>query len=304
MTAWLRHQKHAFSAALGRLRTQWLGTLLAALAMGVAISLPAGLYLLLGNLGRIAGELPAQPEISVFLEPGATDAQKAALARRLRQADIAKAYFVPKDRALEALATSQGLTDIAAGLPANPLPDAWIVQPASPARDELTRIADELRRLPGVAETHLDSIWAERLQAALDAGRTLVGLLAGLFAVALVAISGNAIRAQVLARRDEILVSRLIGATDRHVRRPFLYVGALQGLFGGLAGIGVLVAAGAVLNGPIERLASLYGSNFRLAPPDAFETLAVLALTVLFSWVGAWISVTRTLRQVESAVPA
>lgn len=301
MRAWLRHQKLALGAALGRLRAQWLGTLLTALAMGVAISLPAGLYLALDNLGRVAGELPAQPEISVFLDNGASAAEQQALAARLKQPDIAKAHFVPKDRALEALATTQGLTDIAAGLPANPLPDAWIVTPTSTGRDALTKLAAELGKLPGVAETHLDSVWAERLHAALEAGRTTVWLLAGLFAVALVAISGNAIRAQVLARRDEILVSRLIGATDRYIRRPFLYLGALQGLFGGLAALGVLAAAGAVLGDPVERLASLYGSNFQLSPPGLPETAAVLGLTVLFSWLGAWASVARTLRQVESA---
>ncbi|MEW6415273.1 MAG: permease-like cell division protein FtsX [Pseudomonadota bacterium] len=301
MMAWLRHQKHALGAALGRLRAQWLGTLLTALAMGVAISLPAGLYLALDNLARVAGELPAQPEISVFLDAGASAAQKQAIAARLKQPDIAKAHFVPKDRALEALVAAQGLTDIAAGLPDNPLPDAWIVQPESTTHDDLVRVADELGKLPGVAETHLDSVWAERLQAALDAGRTLVWLLAALFAVALVAISGNAIRAQVLARRDEIQVSRLIGATDRYIRRPFLYLGALQGLFGGLAALGVLGAAGALLHGPIDRLASLYGSGFQLAPPGGAEIVAVLSLTTLFGWVGAWLAVTRALRQVESA---
>lgn len=301
MMAWLRHQRRALGTALGRLRAQWLGTLLTALAMGVAISLPAGLYLALENLGRVAGDLPAQPEISVFLDAGATEPQKQALAARLRQADIAKAHFVPKDRALEALASTQGLTDIAAGLPANPLPDAWIVQPVSTTGDALARMSDELGKLPGVAETHLDSVWAERLNAALGAGRTLVWLLAALFGIALVAISGNAIRAQVLARRDEILVSRLIGATDRYIRRPFLYLGTLQGLLGGLAAVGVLAVAGAVLAGPVSRLASLYGSAFQLVPPAPLEVAAVLALTALFSWVGAWFSVTRALHQVESA---
>lgn len=301
MIAWLRHQKRALASALDRLRSQWLGTLLTALAMGVAISLPAGLYLALDNLGRVAGDLPAQPEISVFLDADASAAQKQALEARLKAADIAKAHFVPRDRALEALAATQGLGDIAAGLPSNPLPDAWIVQPGSSARDELVRIADELGKLPGVAETHLDSVWADRLQAALDAGRLVVWLLASLFAVALVAISGNAIRAQVLARRDEILVSRLIGATDRYIRRPFLYLGALQGLFGGLAAVGVLAVAGTLLRGPVDRLASLYGSGFQLAPPAPVEILAVLAFTALFGWLGAWLSVTRTLHQVESA---
>jgi cell division transport system permease protein len=301
MIGWLRHQKHALTAALNRLRSQPVATLLTALAMGVAISLPSGLYLVLGNLSRLAGDLPAQPEISVFLDTEVSSAQKQAIAARLKQADIASAHLVSKDAALAALSAEQGLADIAAGLTQNPLPDAWVVRPLATSRDELAQVAAELSKLPGVAETHLDSQWADRLQAALAIGRTGVWLLAGLFAIALVAISGNAIRAQVLTRRDEILVSRLIGATDRYIRRPFLYLGALQGLLGGLAAGGVLAVAGAILRAPVERLAGLYGSTFHLLPPTWLEIACVLGMTTLFGWLGAWISVTRALQQAEAA---
>lgn len=301
MIGWLRHHKHALTAALRRMRTQALTTLLTALAMGVAISLPSGLYLVLGNLDRLAGGLPAQPEVSVFLDSAASTAQQQAIAARLRQPDIAEARFVPRDAALAALSAAQDLADITAGLTQNPLPDAWVVRPRTASREELVRVAADLGTLPGVAETHVDSQWADRLQAALAIGRTGVWLLAGLFAIALVAISGNAIRSQVLARRDEILVSRLIGATDGYVRRPFLYLGALQGLLGGLAAGGVLAVAGALLRAPVERLAGLYGSTFHLLPPSPPEIAVVLGLTTLFGWFGAWFSVTRALRQVEAA---
>jgi cell division transport system permease protein len=301
MIGWLRHQKHALTAALRRLLTQAVATLLTALAMGVAISLPSGLYLILGNLDRLAGNLPAQPEISIFLDPASSSAQQQAIAARLKQPDIAKARHVPKDEALATLSASQGLADITAGLTQNPLPDAWVVRPRDASRAELVRIADALAKLPGVAETHLDSQWADRLQAALAIGRSGVWLLAALFAIALVAISGNAIRAQVLSRRDEIQVSRLIGATDRYIRRPFLYLGALQGLLGGLAAGGVLALAGWALREPVAHLAGLYGSGFQLLPPTAIEIAVVLGLTSLFGWLGAWISVTHALRQVESS---
>ena len=301
MISWIRHQKHALTSALRRLSRQPLATLLTALAMGVAISLPSGLYLMLGNLSRLAGDLPAQPEISLFLAADATPGATQVLAARLKKPDITSARFVSKEDALSDLSKEQDLTDITAGLGQNPLPDAWIVRPASHSREALARLSDELEKLPGVAETHLDSQWAERLQSALTIGRTGVWLLAGLLAIALVAISGNAIRAQVLTRRDEIHVSRLIGATDRYIRRPFIYLGALQGLLGGLAAGGVLTFAGMMLQAPVAHLASLYGSGFSLVPPTLAEIGIVLGFTTLFGWLGAWISVTRALHQVESA---
>jgi cell division transport system permease protein len=301
MTGWLRHQKRAAGAALRRLFAQPLAALLTLLAMGVATSLPAGLYLILDNLDQLAGRAASQPEISVFVDPAATAEDRQTLAARLGQTDIAQARFVSRDEALRALSAAQGLADVGAGLPDNPLPDAWIVRPRLGSRAGLARIASDLARQPGVADVHLDSQWVERLHAVLAIGRTGVALLAGLFAFALLAITSNAIRAQVLARRDEIQVSRLIGATDRHIRRPFLYLGALQGLLGGLAAGGVLAGAGWALREPVTRLASLYGSNFQLRPPTLLEAAVVLGLTTLFGWLGAWLSVTRTLRQAEAA---
>ena len=100
MIGWLRHHKHALAAALRRLGIQPFTTLLTALAMGVAISLPSGLYLGLDNLSRVAGGLPAQPEISLFLDAGSSAEQKQAIAARLKLPDIAQARFVPKDEAL------------------------------------------------------------------------------------------------------------------------------------------------------------------------------------------------------------
>lgn len=301
MMGWVRHQKRALTSSLHCLSRQPMATLLTALAMGVAISLPSGLYLGLDNLNRLAGGLPAQPEISLFLADNASSSQKEAIAARLKQTDIASARYVPRDEALAALGAEQGLADIAAGLAQNPLPDAWIVHPHASTREELVQLQTTLAEIPGVSDTHLDSLWAERLQAGLAIGRTGVWLLAGLFAVALAAISGNAIRAQVLARRDEIQVSRLIGATDRHIRRPFLYLGALQGLLGGLVAGAVLAMAGWLLRAPVEHLASLYGSAFQLSPPATLEIITVLGLTTLFGWLGAWLSVARALHRAETA---
>lgn len=298
---WLRQQWRASLAALRQLGRQPVATLLTTLAIGVAISLPSGLYLVLANLDRLAGDLPAQPEISLYLEPDIAVDERETLAKRLEQHPLlASRRYISRDEALKALGASQNLADITAGLEENPLPDAWVVQPTQATTAQMTRLETEFRQLPGVAEVHLDSAWAERLQAALALGHIVVLILASLLGMALVAISGNAIRALILAKRDEIEVSRLIGATDRYIRRPFLYLGALQGLMGGLAAVGVLAAAAALLHSPIARLATLYGSQYQLRPPTLIEVGVALAATTLLGWTGAWITVARTVRQVEA----
>lgn len=299
---WLRQQARALQVALRQLGLHPFATLFTALAMGVAISLPGGLYLILTNLDRLADKLPAQPEISLYLATDINAAARDALAARLRQhTALASSRFVSRDAALAALSESRNLDDLTAGLDRNPLPDAWIVQPRDATATNMAALKNEFEKLRGVADVEVDSVWAERLQAALALGHTGVWLLASLFGIALVAISGNAIRALILARREEIEVSRLIGATDRYIRRPFLYLGAVQGLLGGLAAAGVLALAGGVLDAPVLRLAQLYGSQYRLQPPTPDEIGVMLAVTAVLGYLGAWLTVARTLRQVERA---
>lgn len=299
---WLRQHRRAALAALRQLVAQPVATLLTTLAIGVAISLPSGMYLILSNLDRLAGDLPAQPEISLYLDTEIDAAAREAIAARLQQHPaLAYRRFIPRDEALKALGETQNLTDITAGLEHNPLPDAWVLRPREATPVTMAALQAEFQKLPGVAQVHLDSAWAERLQAALALGQTAVLLLAVLLGIALIAISGNAIRALILSKRDEIEVSRLIGATDRYIRRPFLFVGALQALLGGVAATGVLAAAAILLQPPIARLAALYGSQYQLRPPSLTEFAVALVVTTLLGWLGAWLTVARTFRQVEAA---
>lgn len=296
----LRAQLTALKTALSRFWHTPLVSLFTLVAIGVAISLPASLYLALANLDRLAGHLPVKPELSLYVSPDASQDQ----AKQLRQAlagrkDLNNARYVSRDTALKSLTETGGLSDITAGLDGNPLPDAWVLTPADPDPAALERLKAELEKLPGVAEVNLDSQWAARLQAALHIGRTLVGLFSALFALALMAISGNAIRTQILARRDEIEVSRLIGASDRYIRRSFLYHGTLQGLLGGLMALLILLVLVAALQVPVAGLATLYASAFRLAFLKLPEQGLILLLAALSGWAGAWLAVSRTLRQVE-----
>lgn len=299
MNNWLAHHLDSLADALRRLMRTPFATVFTALAIGVAITLPAGMYLSLKNIDYLAGDLPTQPEISLFLSQKASQAERDAIRQKLEaHPAIEKRQFVSREAALERL-NKQGLADVTAGLDKNPLPDAWVLVPRQSGPREMEVLRKELSALPGAESVHADSAWAERLQAMLHIGQQVVLLLTALFGLALVAIASNAIRVQILARREEIEVSRLIGATDRYIRRPFLYFGALQGATGALAALLILALLGMALGGPVSRLATLYGSPFRLAPLDMLEGMLVLSGAILFSWLGAWIAVNRTLRKFD-----
>jgi cell division transport system permease protein len=295
MKAWLRQHSAALRSALGRL-TKPAGFLSAAV-IGVAVSLPAGGYALLDSLRGVAARVTLEPQISLFLAPEASRAQADALGRALR-ADrrLSTVHFVPKESALKELAAVQGLSDVIASLGRNPLPDAFVVTSQSESLDTL---AGELARLPGVAHVQADTMWARRLAALARIGRLGLGLLAALLGAGLVAVTFNTIRLQILTQREEIEVSKLIGATDAFIRRPFYYLGLLQGATGGLIALAIVGALLALLNREVGALAASYGSSFRLSflsPPDAAATLAAAGA---LGWLGAHLSVSRHLRAIE-----
>jgi cell division transport system permease protein len=140
---------------------------------------------------------------------------------------------------------------------------------------------------------------ARRLTALARIGRLGLGLLAALLGAGLVAVTFNTIRLQILTLRDEIEVSKLIGATDGFIRRPFYYLGLLQGIAGGAIALGIVAGILALLNREVRLLAESYGSSFRFAFLSGGDASAVLLLAGVLGWIGAHLSVSRHLRQIE-----
>ena len=289
MNAWLRQHAQAFGRGMRRVG------LLNVLVIGVALALPAGGYALIESLRAVSGRLALDPQISVFLDAKRADAD--ALANTLkRDARISRVRFVPRDQALKELGTVQGLPDLITALGRNPLPDAFVVT----AREEnVEALAAELGKLPGVAHVQADAVWARRLASLARVGRVGLWLLAVLLGIALVAVTFNTIRLQILTQRDEIEVSKLIGATDSFIGRPFYYAGLLQGLAGGLVALAVVAVSLALLNREIRALSESYGSDFRFAFLGAGDAAAVVLFAALLGWVGAHLSVRRHLRAIE-----
>jgi len=301
MSAWLRHHGDSLAGALARFARAPLATLAAMAVTGIAIALPAGLYLVVANLQASARALAPEPQLSVFLALNAARADGARIGERLKAHPGVRAYrFVPRDQALAELKASTGLADVVDSLERNPLPDAYVVEPAVATAAALTALREEMKGWPGVAHVQLDSTWAQRLEAGLKAGRLAVAILAALFAFALVAITFNTIRLQLLTRRDEIEVARLIGATAAFIRRPLLYFGALQGLAGGAVACAMLWVAVRALNEGLAEVSALYGTRIGLVPFSPRDTALLLGISTGLGWLGSWLSVTRHLARIDA----
>lgn len=298
---WLAAHADAFRDAFAAASRSRFGTALSVIALAAALALPLAAEALLSNLASLAGRAASTPQLTVYLGPAAGAKERdALLAAVQRRQGVASARLITKEQALSELQAQEGVRGLLAGLPGNPLPDSVVVTSTDRQPRSIDLLRADLAKLPGAVQVQFDSAWVEQVAAIVRAGELLTAALGALLAAAVVAVSFNTIRLQVLTRAAELDVASLFGATPSYMRRPFLYFGALQGLAAGLLAVAAVQAA-------------LWDFNRRIGPmldgfglPEGFEQLspasASLALGVAFGlgWLGAWLAVARHLAPWEA----
>lgn len=298
MKQWLNQHAQALRSVLSRMRRNLLATLIMFGVMGVALSLPGVLYVVADNLNRLAGSVQSEPQISLFLKLDIDTDTTAAIEQRLKGHDEVASYqFVSKDAAWEHL--QQSAQAVATSIEKNPLPDAFFVKPRELMPETVERLLEEMQQWPGVEHAQADAAWIKRLHGVLALGQKAAAVLAGLLGLALIAIIGNTIRLQILTQREEIEVSKLIGATDRFIRRPFLYAGTLYGLGGGVAAWLLLAGIIALFNYSVTDIAQLYAADFTLELPSLTVNLAMIGSAILLGWLASCIAVNRALASMQ-----
>ena len=296
--AWVDHHLYSFIASLGRLFRKPWATLLTVGVMAVALALPLGLWVVLANVQRFAGEVQSSRQISVYLQDGTDAARANAIATELRaRPEVAAVDVRSPDQGLQVLRERGGLGDaidaLAATGDANPLP--WLLVVA-PRGDEMI-LADALRQLPEAGLVQHDALWRKRLDNWLRFGGRVALVLAGLLGLGALLVVGNTVRLDIQSRREEIGVLQLLGATDGFIRRPFLYLGVWYGLAAGALALALLTAAWIALRAPLAELAGSYGSAFALQGVDPLQAVIVLGAATLLGWVGAGVVTGHFLRQ-------
>ncbi|QDQ26249.1 ABC transporter permease [Chitinimonas arctica] len=301
MKHWFRLHRLALSATLRLFVASPLASLLNLLVVGIAVALPLGLLTLVGNLGQLSGRLHADPQASIFLHPHAGSADISRLQALLaKRPEVSTVRYIAKHEALRELEQSSGMADMLAGLGDNPLPDAFSLTLKNSEAASLGALESVLKADPAVEHVQLDSEWAHRLGSIIALGREATLTVAVLFGAGLLLVTANLIRMQILTRREEIEVCKLIGATNSFIHRPFLYFAALQGGLGGLVGIAVVAFSLDRLSGPVSQLAKLYGEQFSLTLPPFDVLLLTLATVIGLSLAGAMLSVRKHLRALDA----
>lgn len=302
LKSWLSRHAQTLIGSLGRIVHQPTGALLTMAVIGVALALPLFLTVFLDNSRAATANLNQGFDISVYLKKQAARSRAPALAELWRRrSDVASVRVIPADAALVEFRQRSGFGAALDALTDNPLPDTLVVTPALSASTPsgVAALEQVLTASDEVDTVQVDSAWVNRLTTWLDILRRIVWLAAALLGLAVVLVVGNTIRLDILNRRSEIEVMKLVGATDGFARRPFLYSGVWYGLGGGGIAVSIVAIAIGLLTQPVNTLAGLYGSDFRLHGMTLTAALGVLGIAVTLSWLGSWLAASRHIRAIE-----
>jgi cell division transport system permease protein len=302
ISAYFARHAQVLVGSLGRIVHQPFATLMTMGVIAVALALPLFLSLLLQNARIATGNWNEAYDLSVYMDKKASAGRVQSLAKQLKaRGDVAAVRIITADQALVEFRNDSGFGKALDSLSDNPLPDTLVVTPtlmaSTPQGTETLKTS--IAALSDVQTVQIDTEWVKRLRAILDLLRRVVLLTGVLLGVGIVLIVSNTIRLDILNRRAEIEVMKLVGASDGFARRPFLYSGFWYGLGGGLLALILVAIASVVLARPVAQLAFLYGSEFRLQGMNLMTGFGVLMIAAGLSWIGSWLAATRHIRAIE-----
>ncbi|WP_136680681.1 permease-like cell division protein FtsX [Neptunomonas sp. XY-337] len=297
---WRRHHVDVCKGALRKLLTTPVASAMTIAVLAIALTLPGFLFSALDNMRTIATGWEGETRISLYLQPSLSDADADRFGRQLMlRDDIAAIDMISREQGLREFARISGFSDVLDTLSDNPLPAVVVLMPTATSTKDLGLLRASFEALPEVDEAVLDMEWLQRLQAIMGLASRAVYVLGVLLGLTVLLVIGNTIRVAIESRRDEIVVSKLVGATDAWVRRPFLYTGFWYGLIAALVAWVSIQAAWLMLEQPVEQLAQLYRSHYQLQGLGLMGSLWLFVCSVLLGWAGAGLAVHRHLRDIE-----
>lgn len=302
VNAYFTHHLWVLVSSLGQLWRTPFATFMTAAVIGIALALPAGLHVLLQNVQKLSTGWEGTAQVSLFIKQGVAEKRIQSLAEKLSGWEgVADVRYISREQALAEFRELSGFGGALDSLDENPLPAVLVVRPTSEAAEpaQMELLLGKVRDLEPVDLAQLDMEWVRRLSGIIELGKRGVLLLAGLLAMAILLVVGNTIRLTILNRRDEIVITKLIGATNAFIRRPFLYTGFWYGFMGAILAwllVGILLG---LLSDPVSHLSFLYNSQFSLGGLDLATTAILLGSGILLGLLGSWLAVGRHLQAIE-----
>ena len=297
------HHRDTIRISLLKMMREPVQTLMTVAVIAIALALPTALYLTVENIQRLGSNFESSAQITVYVQNGAKPEAIKKLQDKLENLPaVDSVSYISAEQALLEFKALSGFGSALRYLEDNPLPAVFLVQPIVSEPIDLAQtnnLIASIADLPGVEDVQIDRQWLQRLHSLTEVGHKVVLALGATLGLGVLLVIGNTIRLAIQSRRDEIIVVKLVGGTNAYVRRPFLYNGVLLGLFGALAASIMLYLSVVWISSSIADLADLYQSQYRLAGLGFLRFLMLMCLGGLFGLAGAWMAVSKHLKDIE-----
>ena len=284
--------------ALQRSHASMVSTLMMFLVIGVTLILPSISFLVVQNLKSISQTIQHESQITIFLKKDISVDAKNKIEKDLKsRIEISNFHYVKKEEALSKLQKSMGFNESNNGLSENPLPDAFFISPNTVNPNQIEILKSSLDRLEGVDQVVVDTGWVKKLNSVLHLANKAIFLASILLAFMLTVVIGNTIRLQMTSHFEEIELSKLIGATNQFIRRPFLYSGFIYGLGGGLTAALSLKLIVICLNQTVVEIEAIYGAQFTIVDLTPLQYLSIVGSSILIAILASFISINQSIKK-------
>jgi cell division transport system permease protein len=300
LDAYVSLQIYSLKASFARIWETPIASSLTIFVVAIALALPASFSALVENVRQPLDALDTTSQISLFLKPELSNEAARKLSERLRKNPrLTGATLVTKEDGLRELMTFSGFENALAALSSNPLPAVIILRPVDTDTASVTELLDELRTLPESDRVQFDDEWLQKLRALLAITERCALAFSVLLGLGVLFIVGNTIRLELQNRREEIIVSKILGATNSFIRRPFMHSGFWYAFLGAVLALIVSNLLILDIKQPADALATLYDSPYRLSFLSFKSTCLLLGCAIFLGIMGAWIVVGRFLREID-----
>ena len=291
LQAYRDHHAHALFSSLGRLVATPFTSIMTITVLALSIALASGFYIMVINVQQLTENLETSNQISLFLKDSVSNEDAVRLAGDIRKnSSVQSVKVISKEQALEEFKTYSGFGAAITVLEKNPLPIVIQVLPKNALKDkkELETLFKTFEQFNEVDYAQVDMQWVERLQSMVEVARCATALFSFMIALGVLFIIGNTIRLELQNRKDEVIIAKLVGATNAFISRPFLYTGFWIGFISGISAWFIVAILMLILRQPVEKLSGLYEGDLHLIFLGFTETLALLLIASLLGVLSSW----------------
>lgn len=274
-----------------------LTSLFNSFVIGLVLSLPSAGLIVFGNFGNIISFQNSEPHITIYLENSVNQAEIQSIQNKLsHNPDIKSVKYISKKQALEEIQKDTQLAEIVSTLEGNPLPDAFVLTPKITDLKSLEHLTKELKKLSKAISVQIDNEWVKKIDALIAVIQQIILLSGFLMSGMVLVVIGNTIHLQILAKKSELEICLLLGATTHFIQKPFIFFGITQGLMGGIIAGLIIEIALRILNSTISKIATTYAFSFKITGIDGADVIFLLLVASLFGGLGAFLSVKQNLK--------